>query len=194
MKEKKNNNFKTYLYAIIVVLAFISVSIGATFAVHYFVKGNDKTNPIRIKTAYVTAMFEATNSVNSTNILPGWSNELKFVITNISPEENAIGNYTLFWEVEQNDIDSDDFVYTLSCKSFLGEAELEVSDTNKMVNITTPRRIPSASSSIGSGIINTGVRHECVLKLFFKESAKNQDEMQSKTFTAKVYAKGEPNV
>ncbi len=194
MKEKKNNNFKTYLYAIIVVLAFISVSIGATFAVHYFVNGNESAKPIKVKTAYVTAMFEATNSVNSADILPGWSDELKFVITNVSKEENAVGDYTLMWDVSKNELNSDDFVYTLNCKSFLGEAELEVSDTNKMVNITTPRRIPSASSSIGSGIINTGVRHECVLKLFFKESGKNQDEMQSKTFTAKVYAKGEPNV
>lgn len=194
MKEKKNNNFKTYLYAIITVLAFISVSIGATFAVHYFVKGNDKTNPIRIKTAYVTAMFEATNSVNSTNILPSWSDELKFVISNISPEENAIGNYTLFWEVEQNDIDSDDFVYTLSCKSYLGDVELDESDTNKIISIITPRRVPSASSSIGTGLINTGVRHEYVLKLIFNETGNNQNELQSKTFKAKVYAKGEPNV
>ena len=194
MKEKKNNNFKTYLYAIIVVLAFISVSIGATFAVHYFVNGNESAKPIKVKTAYVTAMFEATNSVNSADILPGWSDELKFVITNVSKEENAVGDYTLMWDVSKNELNSDDFVYTLNCKSFLGEAELEVSDTNKMVNITTPRRIPSTSSSIGSGIINTGVRHECVLKLFFKECGKNQDEMQSKTFTAKVYAKGEPNV
>lgn len=194
MKEKKNNNFKIYLYAIITILAFISVSVGATFAVHYFVKGNDVTKPIRIKTAYVHAMFEATNSIDSSEILPGWSSELKFVITNVSEEENAIGNYTLMWDIDENELESDDFVYTLSCKSYLGETELTENDTNKTVVVDTPRRLPSASSSIGTGLINTGVRHEYVLKLMFNETGSNQDELKSKTFKAKVYAKGDPNV
>ncbi len=194
MKEKKNNNFKIYLYAIITILAFISVSVGATFAVHYFVKGNEDTKPIKIKTAYVHAMFEATNSINSSEILPGWSSELKFVITNVSKEESAIGNYTLMWDIEENELESDDFVYTLTCKSYLGDIELAESETNKIIKITSPRRVPSASSSIGTGLINTGVRHEYVLKLMFNETGSNQDELKSKTFKAKVYAKGEPNV
>ncbi len=194
MNRREKKNIRNNLYAIITVFSFILVSVGATFAVFYYVKGNDGSKPINVKTAYVTAMFEATNSIDSKDILPGWSDELKFVITNVSSEQDAIGNYTLMWNIEKNEINSEDFVYTLSSRGFLGSNEITESDTNKTVSVNSPRKVPSVSSSIGTGTINTGVRHEYVLKIMLKESGSDQENLIDKIFKAKVYASGEPNL
>lgn len=191
MKEEKNKNIKMYVYAIIVILSFILVTIGATVAVHYFVKGNEDVNPIYIKTAYVSVNFEAKNEVRDDGILPGWSDELKFTVSNISNEENSIAKYKLLWDIEKNELSSDDFVYTISCDSFKGDKQITESDTNKTIQVSSPRKVPSISDSLGEGIMNTGVRHECSLKIYFRENGLNQNEYQGKSFSGKVYIKGD---
>lgn len=193
----KNNNrereVKTYIYAIIAVLSFILVAIGTTIAAYYFVNESDDNKPIKLKTAYVSAMFEATDNISEDKILPGWSDELKFSITNVSSEENAIGDYSLYWEIEKNELENDSFVYTLVGKSYKNDDEISESSDNKLVSVVNEIRVPSVSVAIGDGIINTGVRHEYVLKVSLKESGTNQNDLQAKTFKAKVVAKGEPS-
>ena len=194
MNKEKEKNVKTYIYAVIAVFAFILVAIGTSIAAYYLVNGNDDNAPIKVKTAYVNAMYEVHNSIDDDSVLPGWSDELKFSITNVSSEEDAIGDYSLFWEIEKNEIADDNFVYTLTGKSYKGKNEIGESDSNKLVNISSPRKVPSASVSIGNGVINTGVSHEYSLKVTLKESGTNQDKLRGKTFKAKLVAKGEPNV
>lgn len=192
-KDNKEVEVKTYIYAIIAVLSFILVAVGTTIAAYYFVNESDDNKPIKVKTAYVSAMFEATDNIDDSSILPGWSNELKFSISNISSEENAIGDYSLYWEIEKNELENDSFVYTLVGKSYKGSNELSESSDNKLVSVTNEIKVPSVSVSIGDGIINTGVRHEYVLKMSLKESGTNQNDLQAKTFKAKIVAKGEPS-
>ena len=93
MKEK---DIKTYIYSIIVVLSFILVAIGASLAIVYYkVNGNNENGNVDVKTAYVTAAFHEIQGFNDENVLPGWSNEMKFEIINTSTEQNAVGRYSL---------------------------------------------------------------------------------------------------
>ena len=117
MKEK---DIKTYIYAIIVVLLFILVAIGASLAIVYYkVNGNDDNGEVNVKTPYVSAMFKDTNNINDIDILPGWSNDMTFEIVNISKDENAVGRYSLYWDVLTNEINDSNFVYTLVGESYL---------------------------------------------------------------------------
>lgn len=190
MKEK---NIKTYIYSIIVVLSFVLVAVGTSLAIVYYkVNGNDNNGNIDVKTSYVNAMFENGNDINDENILPGWSNRLEFSITNISEELNAVGRYTLIMNIEKNELDSNNFVYNIVGTSTLDGVELEeVQYTNIVVNRPSFEPVPTISTTLGNGVINTGVKHNYVLTFKFNENGENQDEFQGKTFKANVVAKGE---
>lgn len=190
MKEK---NIKTYIYSIIVVLSFVLVAVGTSLAIVYYkVNGNDNNGNIDVKTSYVNAMFENGNDINDENILPGWSNRLEFSITNISEELNAVGRYTLIMNVEKNELDSNNFVYNIVGTSTLDGVELEEAQyTNIVVNRPSFEPVPTISTTLGNGVINTGVKHNYVLTFKFNENGENQDEFQGKTFKANVVAKEE---
>jgi hypothetical protein len=189
MKEK---DIKTYIYSIIVVLSFILVAIGASLAIVYYkVNGNNENGNVDVKTAYVTAAFHEIQGFNDENVLPGWSNEMKFEIINTSTEENAVGRYSLVWDITKNEIDSKDFVYTLTGESTLdGQTIEDNTPTNKLVTVTGQQIVPTISFTLGSGIINTGVKHSYVLKVSFLESGENQNEVQGKTFNSTIVAQG----
>lgn len=189
MKEK---NVKSYIYSIIVVVSFILVAFGATFAALIFadVVGNKNNGKVDIKTAYVTAAFYGTQNIDDDNVTPGWSNEMKFEIINTSTEEGAVGRYKLMWEIEKNEIDDPSFVYSLSAVSTLNGKEINSSNTNRTAKVEETV-VPNVTSSMGAGIINTGVKHSYVLKMTFKETGENQDYLQGKTFKGKVVAVGE---
>ena len=190
MKEK---NIKTYIYSIIVVLSFILVAVGTSLAIVYYkVSGNENNGNIDVRTSYVNAMFENGNDINDENILPSWSNKMEFTITNVSKDLNAVGRYTLELNIEKNELSSGDFVYNLIGKSTLDGQEIEEEQyTNKVVNKPNFEPVPSISTTLGSGIINTGVKHSYVLTFKFNESGNSQNELQGKTFKANVVAKGE---
>lgn len=189
MKEK---DIKTYFYSIIVVLSFILVAIGASLAIVYYkVNGNNENGNVDVKTAYVTAAFHEIQGFNDENVLPGWNNEMKFEIINTSTEQNAVGRYSLVWDITKNEIDSKDFVYTLTGESTLdGQTIEDNTPTNKLVTVTGQQIVPTISFTLGSGIINTGVKHSYVLKVSFLESGENQNEVQGKTFNSTIVAQG----
>lgn len=190
MKEK---NIKTYIYSIIVVLSFILVAIGASLAIVYYkVNGNNENGNVDVKTAYVTAAFQETHMFNEKDVFPGWSNIMEFEIVNTSKELNAIGRYTLEFNIEKNELDSPAFVYNLVGKSTLDGVEIEEDKyTNKVINKPEFVPVPTISTTLGSGIINTGVRHSYVLTIKITETGVAQNELQGKTFKANVVAKGE---
>ncbi len=190
--DMKDKNIKAYIYSIIVVLSFILVAIGATFAALVFadVIGNKKNGDVEVKTAYVTAAFHDIQGFNDTEVKPGWSNEMIFEIVNTSNEEDAVGRYNLMFEIEKNEINDNSFVYSLEGTSTLNEKVINESSTNKVVSANEVR-VPGVSVSLGSGIINTGVVHRYKLKMKFIDNGENQDYLQGKTFTGKVVAVGE---
>jgi hypothetical protein len=195
MENKKKSKFKFYIYAIIPLFSFVSVTFMATYAFYLAtVVGNEDNGQVITKSAQVYAAFNATDTLNVEKILPGYSGTLEFSIVNTTKEENVYGNYTLAWEIVKNEIDNDSFTYTLTGTSYKGTEVLADSDSNKVVNIVTPRRIPTMSANIGEGIINTGVAHKYVLTVNFAESGTNQDQLQGKNFEGKIIAKGDPNI
>ena len=190
MKKEKRSRFKYYIYAIVPILSFISVAFLATYSFYLAtVVGNDESENMILKTAQVTAMFESHDSINATSIKPGFSDSLEFSIFNTTPEKNIYGNYTLSWEIIINDIDDNSFTYTLEGKAYKNGEVLEEDDKNKLVSIKTPTRIPTASSSIGDGIINSFVEHRYKLSVQFKETGDNQNDLQDKRFDGKITAK-----
>ncbi len=190
MKEK---DIKTYICAIIVVISFILVAVGASLAVIYYkVNGNESNGVVDVKSAYAMAVFHDVQGFDDKKVIPGWSNEMKFEIVNTSTEEDAVGRYSLYWEIEKNEINADEFVYSLSGSSTKDGKVLEDNTvTNKLVSVSGQKRVPTETFKIGSGVINTGVTHSYVLKVSFLETGKNQDELQGKVFSSKIIAKGE---
>lgn len=187
----KKDNIKLYIYSVIVVLSFILVAVGATFAVLVFadVIGNKKNGYLDVKTAYVTAIFNANQTFNDDNIFPGWQNYAEFEITNNSYTENAVGRYDLILDIENNEIFDNSFVYYLEGKSYKNGKEISNSSVN-YVATSSDVRVPSVSSIIGSGIIDTGVTHKYKLTVKFLETLENQDYLQGKLFKARISASG----
>lgn len=188
----KNRDIKTYIYSIIVVLSFILVAVGATFAALVFgdVIGNKKNGDVNVKTAYVTAAFHDIQGFNDNKVKPGWSNEMIFEIVNTSKNDDAVGKYSLMFEIEKNEINDNSFVYSLEGTSTLNGEVINEDSTNKVVKANEVR-VPTVSVSLGSGIINTGVVHKYKLKMKFIDNGENQDYLQGKTFIGKVVAVGE---
>lgn len=190
MKEK---DIKTYIYSIIVVLSFILVAIGTSLAIVYYkVSGNNENGNVDVKTAYVTAAFQQTHEFNEIDVFPGWSDTMEFEILNTSTELNAVGRYTLILNIEKNELASPDFVYNIVGTSTLDGVEIEEKEyTNKVINKPEFVPVPTISTTLGSGIINTGVRHSYILTVKINETGVSQNELQGKTFKANVVAKGE---
>lgn len=197
MEKKKVFSLKFLFVTIIPLLSFIAVVVGSTYAFYLItadVAGNEETENMVLESASVVAMFEATNEIDDKDIRPGYSNELHFTIVNTSDKENLFGRYTLSWEIRKydNEIDDENFVYTLTGKSYKGKKTNVVGQDrhNKLVNVSVPMRIPDATTSIGYGIINTGVTHDYTLKIELRDNGKNQNDLQGKSFSGKIVAKG----
>lgn len=197
MKNENNSRLKIkyYVYAIVPILSFISVAFLASYSFYLAtVIGNEDNGDVVLKSAQVFAVFNSDEALNIEKMLPGYKSEVEFSIVNTSETDETYGNYTLAWEIAKNDINDDNFVYTLEGKSEKGGSSISESDTNKVVNVTNMRRVPSITTNIGTGTINTGVVHTYVLKISFLETGVNQDTLQGKSFEGKIVAKGDPNV
>lgn len=194
-KKNKKSNLKDIIIAVIPILSFIAVTVGTTYAAYMAsVVGNEENGETTLKSARVYAVFNASDSLNMENILPGATGEVKFSIVNTSPEDDLYANYTLAWEIITNEINSENFVYSLEGVSTKGGEVIPASEKNALVTVNGTRRIPSFSNNIGTGTINTGVVHEYTLTIKLLESGISQDELQGKKFEGKVVAKGDPNV
>lgn len=192
--ENNKSKIKFYIYAIIPLISFVSVSFMATYAFYLAtVVGNEEYGEVITKSAHVYSVFSADESMEVEKMLPGYTNSVEFTIVNTTPEENVYGTYTLAWDISQNEIDDDNFTYTLIGSGHKDEEVLSETDRNKLVNVVTPRRIPTMSADIGDGVINTGVTHKYILTVNFKETGTNQDDLQGKSFKGKIIVKGDPN-
>lgn len=195
-ENNKKENRKSLLLAVIMVGLFIAVSVGSTFAFYLAtMKGNNENGDVTIKTAQVYAVFNAKNYIEDVDVYPGYSNQLEFNIINTSSTSDAYGNYSLVWEIEKNELDDDSFVYTLVGETIVDGKVVESNSIshNNLVNISETR-VPKTSTVLGTGLINTGVTHNYILTIKFKETGENQNELQAKEFKSYIIAKGEPVV
>lgn len=196
MKNYVKRNRKTFIYAIITILSFVAVSIGATYA--FFaatIIGNNDNGDVTIKTAHVYAVYEAENMINADGIMPGFSDTLRFSVTNTSEVPDAYGNYSLIWIIDTNEIDDNSFVYELVGKTYYNGEEVSESSIphNRIINLGE-FRVPAMSTVLGTGLINTGITHKYELTIKFKETGENQNELRNKTFKSQIVAKGEAAV
>ena len=191
-KEKKENR-KILLYAILTVTSFIAVSFGTAYAFYTAtIIGNEENGEVQIKTANVFAVFNNDKDLIAENVLPGFSDTMEFSIVNVSPTENAYGNYTIVWEINENSINSKDFVYTLNGETYVNGEKVDNNIArNKVVNIGTTI-VPAVSDILGTGTINTGVTHKYVLRITFRENGKNQNDLMGKKLDSYITVKGEP--
>ena len=191
---KKEKNTKSYVLMIVYILLFLALSTSAAYSfIAAKIIGNDKNGEIKVKSAQVYALFEG-NDLVAKDILPGYSDTLEFQITNTSETENTYGNYSIIWNIEKNEINTNDFVYNVTCKTYKNGKEVtEDIPYNKTITVNDTR-IPEMSTVIGVGMINTGVTHKCKLNILLKETGKTQNELKNKLFTSSLVAKGEPVV
>ena len=191
-KEKKENR-KILLYAILTVTSFIAVSFGTAYAFYTAtIIGNEENGEVQIKTANVYAVFNTDKELMAKDVLPGFSDTLEFSIVNVSPTENAYGNYTLVWEINENSINAPEFIYSLKGETyFKGEKVDNDISRNKVVNISNTI-VPTVSDILGTGTINTGVTHKYVLRITFRENGKNQNDLMGKKLDSYITVKGEP--
>lgn len=193
MKKKEKENRKILLYAILTVASFIAVSFGTAYAFYTAtIIGNRENGEVQIKTANVYAVYNNDKNLNAENILPGFSDTAEFSIVNTSATKNAFGNYTIVWEVNENSINSKDFVYTLNGETYVNGEKVDNNIArNKVVNIGTTI-VPAVSDILGTGTINTGVTHKYVLRITFRENGENQNDLMGKKLDSYITVKGEP--
>lgn len=193
MKDKRKENTKSIIYALITIFSFIAVSVGATFAFYYAtVKGNDANGNIRIQSAQVVAVFSGEN-LEDLNVLPGYSNSMHFSITNTTATENAYANYSLLMQIIEPFSDPS-FTYSLSGDTYIGDIlQANNIEHNQVINISE-RTVPEISTVLGTGLINSGITHKYTLTLKFNETGENQNDLQGRRFSAKIVAKGDPTV
>ena len=197
MKDKeKKDNAKSILYSIITVLSFMLVSMGTAYAFYAAsVIGNDDNGDIKIQTTRPTAVAVFENNIIDEMVVPGYSETLKFAITNTSEDPNSFGSYNIIWLIDKK-LDSEYFLYKLVGKTYIdgNEVSEDYNKYNKVVNKTIGR-VPTLSTTIGTGTINTGATHKYELTLYLKESGTNQtEELSGREFRSKVSIKNEGNI
>ena len=193
MNDKRKENTKSIIYALITIFSFIAVSVGATFAFYYAtVKGNDENGNVRIQSAQVYAVFNG-EDLEDLNILPGYRNTMEFSITNVTNVPNAYANYSLIMQVIEK-FDDPSFTYTLTGETYKGDIwQSNNIEHNKVITINE-RTVPEISTVLGTGVINSGITHKYKLTLEFAETGENQNNLQGRRFSAKIIAKGDPTV
>ena len=192
--EEKKENKKILFYAIVTVISFIAVSIGAAYAFYTAtIIGNPTNGEVEIRTANVYAVYNSDKSLVAEGIFPGFSDTAEFSIVNVSTSPNAYGNYTIVWDINENTIDDENFVYTLTGETIVDGKKVNNISYNKIVEIGNAV-VPTSSMVLGTGTINSGVTHKYVLRLTFKENGSNQNDLQGKRFDSTISVKGEPVV
>ncbi len=191
MEEGKIKNKKIYVLIALSIFTFIIMTIGATFAFYtYTIRGNEDSKEIKLETANLILAYNSKKDIVKEDALPGWEDELVFEIKNVTNGENIAGSYSINWEIEKNEIKNDDLVYTIECIATRDGKEVSESKYNKVVNITDELNMPTVSSKIGDGIINSGDVQTCTVKVKFKETGTNQNDNQGKSFSGKIVVLG----
>ena len=193
MRDRKKENTKSIIYALITIFSFIAVSVGATFAFYYAtVVGNDGNGNVRIQSAQVYAVFNGEN-LEDLNILPGYKGTMHFSITNTTAVSDAYANYSLLMQVLEP-FNDPSFTYSLVGETYIGDEKVSNNiEHNQVINISEST-VPNLSTVLGTGLINSGVTHKYTLTLRFLETGDNQNNLQGRRFSAKIVAKGDPTV
>ena len=172
-KLKKISTRKVVLFSI---LAFMLVLVvGTTYA--YFtarVIGNDEAKNTQVYAGIMSLKLDGTQELNANNMLPGATKEVEFSVENT-------GTLTTTYELDMKEVYNDfspktDLVYTLEQGGNIITTETEAPSIDEIL-------IPAV-------VIEPNKKQTYKLKLTFKETGKDQNTNQNKTFTGKIQISG----
>ena len=191
MEKENNKNKKIYILIALSLCTFVIMTIGTTFS--FFtstIRGNEDAGEVKLETADLLLVYNSKKDIVKEDALPGWEDEMIFEIRNTTDGENIAGSYSINWEIEKNEIKNNDLVYTIECVATKDGKEVPESKYNKVVNITNELNMPTTSSKIGDGIINSGDIQTCTVKVKFKDTNSDQNDNQGKSFSGKIVVLG----
>ena len=173
---EKLKKIKTKQIVMFSVLAFMLVLVvGTTYA--YFtakVIGNDEAKNTQVYAGIMSLKLDGTQELNASNMLPGATKEVEFSVENT-------GTLTTTYELDMKEVYNDfspktDLVYTLEQDGNIITAETEAPSIDEIL-------IPAV-------VIEPNEKQTYKLKLTFKETGKDQNNNQNKTFTGKIQISG----
>ena len=173
---EKLKKIKTKQIVIFSVLAFMLVLVvGTTYA--YFtakVIGNDEAKDNQVYAGIMSLKLDGTQELNASNMLPGATKEVEFSVENT-------GTLTTTYELDMKEVYNDfankeDLVYTLEQDGNVITTEIEAPSIDEIL-------IPAV-------VIEPNEKQTYKLKLTFKETGKDQNTNQNKTFTGKIQISG----
>ena len=173
---EKLKKIKTKQIVMFSVLAFMLVLVvGTTYA--YFtakVIGNDEAKNTQVYAGIMSLKLDGTQELNASNMLPGATKEVEFSVENT-------GTLTTTYELDMKEVYNDfspktDLVYTLEQDGNIITAETEAPSIDEIL-------IPAV-------VIEPNEKQTYKLKLTFKETGKDQNTNQNKTFTGKIQISG----
>lgn len=188
-KLKKSKNISVLIA--LSLITFAVATVGSTFSFFTtYIRSNENAGVIDLETPVdIVVSYQGTNLIED-EIYPGWEGEMNLTLTNLTTAQNIPASYSLNWEIITNEITNDELVYTVECNGVSNEKSVPEGELNQPINKLVYTKVPSISSGIGNAIINSGVTHECTIKLKFLETGLNQNHNIDKTFSARVIALG----
>ncbi|MBO5413371.1 MAG: hypothetical protein J6A29_03605, partial [Clostridia bacterium] len=184
------------------IFLVLLILVGLTYA--YFltqIQGNDKSKSISVSTANLALVYRDGNGViePDTEIMPGTTIDSKtFTVTN---EGNDTTEYVVVIEDvvvtsvstgTSTTFESNDFVYTLSCKSYENYGEATQAESGTCNGVDTQATFPIKGGILIGNSAEVGKTHSYTLTVTYKETGVDQSADMNKTLTAKVNIK-DPN-
>lgn len=183
-------NKELYIIIILAIALFLVTLIGTSYAFFSLkIKGNEQAKPITIKTAEIYVEYKKYSEIIAENIFPGWEDTLSFSVHNITELEDVPATYQINWNISENTINNDDLVYILEGKVYRDNKEIEPSKYDKLPGGNKELKVPTISTSLGTGMVNSGNVHIYNLTIKLKETTKNQNDLQNKRFAGRIELK-----
>jgi len=174
MKRKIVDNYM--LFIMLVVLAFV-LYIGFTFA--WFkpdVDGEGKN--MIVETGSLSLHFQDGPEIIAKEIMPGWTTSKTFTVTNTGTLSTY---YTLWWKDFENTFKNDEFVYSLTCKSY-SDYDNKVEGGNCFGFDEKPVNTPEDLRILSNTAIDSGYTHEYIITVEYIETPYVQNYNQGKRF------------
>lgn len=181
----ENKDIRSLLF--LTILFFLVTLISTTYA--YFnakVKGNESAQSIILKTPEIYVEYYKENEIINTDIYTGWNNALSFSIVNVTKEENIPAEYEIKWIIETNEIKNGELLYKLTSQIEKDGKIINPDKYNKSFSIEEETKVPTISTILGKGYVNSGCVHKYTLEMKLIETYENQNYNQDKTFSGYI--------
>ena len=171
-----NNKNKVIMITSSIIMLIITV-FGLSYAFFSaIVNGGDTGSSIIIKTGSLRLLYEDTEYINVSNVLPGTTFTKTIKVTN---EGNVPVNYDLLWlELNNAFKNRSDLVMSITCSSSTDTCN----DYHETIVAYRGTNIPIMDHISINGL----EEHTYVVTITFKETGSNQDENQGRSLSGKI--------